>query len=224
MRRLFLAILVAVVESSVSAAEYGHYDTSRLLIVSDTPAGKTFGFDGAYLEQMLDDLSVHAKNYPPKFDTPQDQQRATQDVKALSGMLDILLNGPTSSPPLLARAAYVNSMGHNLDVPGAAEKANAIFLRLLAATPSDPQGNYRYGTFLAGVGKGREALPYLEKALSVGVVDAAYAIGMTYLALGDQEQALKSLEDYKRRKSGDASVDKLIDAIRHGQVQFKTAR
>ena len=80
-----------------------------------------------------------------------------------------------------------------------------------------------YGTFLAGVGKPKEALPYLEKALAVGVADAAYAIGMTYLTLGNAEQALKNLEDYKRRKPGDTNVDKLIDAIRNGKIEFKRA-
>ena len=78
-----------------------------------------------------------------------------------------------------------------------------------------------YGTFLAGAGKPKEALPYLEKALSVGVVDAAYAIGMTYLTLGDKDRALKNLEDYKRRKPSDRNVDKLIDAIRNGKIEFK---
>ena len=79
-----------------------------------------------------------------------------------------------------------------------------------------------YGTFLAGVGKPKEALPYLEKALAVGVVDAAYAIGMTYLSLGDKEQALKSLENYKQRKPSDENVVKLIDAIRNGKIEIKS--
>lgn len=204
-----------------SAREYGNYDLKRLLTVSETPGGKKYGFDSAYLDQILSDLSAHAKNYPPKFDTPQDQLRAAKDVKALSGMLDVLINVPTPNPELLVRAGYVNSMGHNLDIPGAAEEANSIFLRLLAAAPSDPRGNYMYGTFLAGSGKAREALPYLEKALSAGVVDAAYAIGVTHLTLGDKVQALKSLEDYKRRKPGDGNVDKLIDAVSNGKVELK---
>ena len=163
----------------------------------------------------MNDLSAHARNYPPQFDTPQDKQRATEDVKTLSGMLDLLINVPNPDLGLLTLAGDVNIMGHNLDIPGAAQKANSIFLRLLAAVPSDPRGNYMYGTFLAGVGKPKEALPYLEKALSVGVVNAAYAIGITYLTLGEKEQAVKNLEDYKRRKPSDGSVDQLIDAIRN---------
>ena len=78
-----------------------------------------------------------------------------------------------------------------------------------------------YGTFLAGVGKPKEALPYLEKALSVGVIDAAYAIGMTHLTLGDKEQALKNLEDYKLHKPSDGRADQLIDAIHNGKIEFK---
>lgn len=221
MRKFLFAVLVALIVPSANAKEYGNYDPKRLLTVSETPTGKKYGFDGAYLDQMLNDLSAHAKNYPPRFDTPQDQHRATQDVKALSGMLDILINVPTPNLELLVRAGYVNSIAHNLNVPGAAEKANSIFLRLIAASPSNPRGNYLYGTFLAGVGKAKEALPYLEKALSVGVVDAAHGIGMAHLALGNKEQALKNLEDYKRRKPSDENVVKLIDAIRNGKIELK---
>ncbi len=221
MRKLLLTIFVLLLATTASAKEYGSYDPKRLLMVSETPSGKQYNFDGAYLDLMLNDLSAHAKNYPPQFDTPQDKQRATQDVKTLSGMLDVLINVPTPNPELLVRAAHINSMGHNLDVAGAAEKANSIFQKLLTDFPSNPRGNYMYGTFLAGVGKPREALPYLEKALAIGVVDAAYAIGMVHLALGDKEQALKNLQDYKRRKPSDTSVDQLIDVIRNGKIEVQ---
>lgn len=80
-----------------------------------------------------------------------------------------------------------------------------------------------YGVFLAGAGKPKDALPYFEKALSLGVIDAAYGVGMTYLALGDKEQALKNLEDYKRRKPSDGNVDQLIDAIRNERLRSKGA-
>lgn len=220
-RKFLLTLVVLLVASAASARAYGNYDLKRLLTVSETPSGRKYGFDGAYLDQMLSDLSAHAKNYPPQFDTPQDRQRATQDVRALSGMLDTLINVPAPNPELLVRAGYVNSIGHNLDVAGAAEKAGSIFQRLLTASPSHPRGNFLYGTFLAGVGKPKEALPYLEQALAVGVTDAAYALGMAYLTLGDKGQALKNLEEYKRRKPGDKNVDKVIDAIRHGKIEFK---
>lgn len=224
MRKLLFTVFVLLVSSHVTAKEYGHHDPKRLLTTSETPSGKKYGFDGAYLDQILNDLSLHAKNYPPQFDTPQDKQRATQDVKTISGMLDSLINVPSPNQELLIRAGYLNSIGHNLDIAGSAEKASSIFQRLLSIAPSDPRGNYMYGTFLAGAGKPKDALPYLEKALSVGVADAAYAVGMTYLTLGDKERALKNLEDYKRRKPSDTNVGKLIDAIRNGKTEIKNVQ
>jgi len=221
MPRFLLAILVLLVAASASAKEYGHHDLKRLLTVADTPSGKKYGFDGAYLDQILNDLAAHARNYPPQFDTPQDRQRAIRDVQTLSKMLDTLIEVPAPSPDLLVRAGRLNSIGHNLDIAGAAGKADAIFQRLLAISPSDPGGNFGYGTFLAGTGKPKEAIPYLEKALAAGVVDAAYAMGMTWLTLGDKERALKGLEDYKRRRPADRNVDPLIDAIRNGKMEIR---
>ncbi len=115
--RIYLLALSILLSSSLSyAKEYGTYDPKRILTVSESPSGKKYGFDTAYLDLMLNDLALHAKNYPPKFDTPQDQQRAIRDVKTLSGMLDILINGPTPNPELLVRAGYLNSIGYNLDI------------------------------------------------------------------------------------------------------------
>jgi len=221
MFKIVFALFLASTLSTATAKEYGNFDLKRLLTVSETPSGKKHGFDGAYLDQILNDLSAHAKNYPAQFDTAADRQRATQDVKALSGMFDILINVPTPSPALLVRAGYLNSIGHNLGIAGSAEKANSIYQRLLAVSPSDPRGNYMYGTFLSGVGKPKEALPYLEKALALGVAEAAYSLGMTHLSLGDRELALKNLEDYKRQKPSDGNVDKIIDGIRNGRIEIK---
>lgn len=219
MRHFFLILFALLITATASAREYGHYNRKLLVTVSDTPAGKKYDFDTVYFDQILNDLSTHAVNYPPRFDTPQDKQRATQDVKALSGMLDILINVPAPNPAFLVRAGALNSIGHNLNIPNSAEKTHSAFHRLLAIQPADPQGNYLFGTFLGGSGKPKEALPYLEKALSLGVTNAAYAIGMTYLSLGNKEAALRNLEDYKRRKPDDRNVSALIDAIRNGKIK-----
>ena len=221
MRPGLLALSILLTCSGAFAKEYGNYDPKRMLGTAETSAGKKHSLDAIYLDQMLNDLASHAKNYPARFDTPQDRQRAVQDVKVLSGMLDILINGPNPNPELLLRAGFLNSMGHNLDIAGSADKANAIFQRLLTAMPSHPRGNYMYGTFLAGAGKPKESLPYLDKALEAGVAEAAYASGMSYLALGDKAKALDSLADYKRHNPGDGNVDKLMDAIRSGKLEFK---
>lgn len=222
MRSFLLSMFFGLLTCTSNAQPYGHYDPVQLLKITETPSGKQYSIKGEYLDQILNDLSAHAKNYPPRFDTPQDQKRAIQDVKTFSGMLDIVTNGPTPNQELLVRAGQLNSLGHNLDIEGAAAKANAIFQKLLAASPADPRGNYLYGTFLAGIGKPKDALTFLDKALALGVADAAYALGMTHLALGDKTQALKNFENYQLRNPKDPSINQLIDAIRNGKLELKT--
>ena len=207
--------------SPVQAGEYGSYDPKRIFVSSGTAAGQGHSLDMAYLDRMLNDLGAHARNYPPRFDTPQDRERAVRDVKMLSGLLDILLEGPNPHPELLSRAGFLNGIGHNLDIAGSAQKSDAAFRKLLAAVPDDPRGNYMFGTFLAGAGKQKEALPYLEKALAVGVTDAAYGLGMVHLTLGDKGRALEYLQAYKKHNPNDGNVDTLIEAIRNGKVEVK---
>lgn len=219
MNRLLALAASLLIITAAGAAPYGQHDLQKLLTATETPAGKKYGLDTAYLNLLMNDLAAHANSYPPRFDTPQDRQRAAQDAGMLAGMLGQLVTGPHPNPELLLRAAHVNSMGHNLDIPGAADKADALFKQLLAIAPGDVRGQHLYGVFLAGWGKPGLALPHLEKAASAGVVDAVYALGMTHLTLGDKDKAIASLEDYKRRRPSDAQVDKLIDAIRNGKVQ-----
>ncbi|MGL5630809.1 MAG: tetratricopeptide repeat protein [Azovibrio sp.] len=223
MRKYLLALCCLLSVSLAYAKEYGSYDLKRLVMVSETPAGKKQGIDLAYLDRILSDLAVHARNYPPRFDTPQDQERAIQDVKKLSGMLDILIDVPKPNAQMLFRAGFLNSMGHNLDIPGSAKKTSVIFQKLLADEPSNPKANYSYGAFLAGAGKPKEALPYLEKALALGVKEADFSIGLVRLGLGDKEGALKNLEAYKLNVPDDKNVDQIIEAIRNGKIEVKTA-
>jgi Tfp pilus assembly protein PilF len=136
-------------------------------------------------------------------------------------MLDILLNEPSPKPEMLLRAGYLNSLGHNLDIPGSAEKSSAIFQRLLAVAPSDPRANYTYGTFLAGVGKFKEAIPYLETATAAGVKEAPYTLGMTHLSLGDKVKALANLEAYRQHNPNDQNITKLIDSIRNRKLELR---
>lgn len=220
-KHLVIGVVLALLPWLAQAREYGAHDLKRLLTVTETPTGKKYGFDLPYLDQILSDLGWHARDFPPRFDSAQDRQRATQDARTLSGMLDSLLTGLQPRPELLARAGFLNSLAYNLGIPGSGEKTSAIFQKLLTLVPADPSGNYLYGVFLAGANKPREALPYLEKALAVGVIDAGHALGMTYLVLEERDKALEHLEAYRQHRPTDPNIGRLIEAIRGGRVEVK---
>jgi hypothetical protein len=75
--------------------------------------------------------------------------------------------------------------------------------------------------FLATTTKIADAIPYLEKAKSLGVLAAEYPLGLAYSATGDRGKALENLENYSKRVPGDENVIKMIDAIRRGNIEIK---
>jgi len=204
------------------AQDYGRYDLKRLLSLAEGPPGKSsVNIDIAYLSRILDDLGRHAGTYPPNFQSAEDRQRAQRDVSALSKAFEPIYANIAGNPQLLLRLALLHVFAHNLDVVGSAEKAVAEFDALLKLTPDDPLANYRYGIFLATTTRGGAAIPYLEKAKSLGVANADYWLGMSYQLAGDKAKAILNLESYTRRVPGDQDARKVLDAVRNGKVDVK---
>jgi tetratricopeptide (TPR) repeat protein len=217
----FITLALFLTGSLAYGESYGHYDLKLLLIAPNADSGKGPAVDLRNLDRMLEDLSQHAKSYPVRFDSVDDRIRAVEDVKRLFGIFDTLLNDQNPDPTILRRAGFLYSMGHNLDIAGCAPKAVEIFEELLKILPSDPMGNQMYGAFLGGAGEIKESIPYLQKALSLGVPEAAYSLGISYIMLGEKGKALESLKTYKEKKPNDKDVDALITAIQSGKLKIK---
>lgn len=207
------------------ARSYGHYDIKQLVTVTQAAPGKhSATINIAYLSQILDDLGRHASTYPPHFESAEDRQRAERDLSAISSLLDPLSADISHSPPPLMRLALLHAFGHNLDVPDSSQQAIAAFTTLLSLTPNDPQANYRYGVFLATTTKGGEGIPYLEKAKSLGAVNADYWLGLSYQLAGDKAKALENLENYTQRVPTDQNAARMLDAVRNDKVEVKTLK
>lgn len=213
-----LFLLMTLAAPVTYATGYPEHDPQKILTASENASGqKTYGLDMRYLDRMLGDLSRHAGHYPPHFESPEQKQRAIQDLNALSGMLGMLLKEGKPNPQILFRSAIANRMGHNLDILGAAEKAEQQFQALLQAEPDNRQGNYQFGVFLAETGRPERSSPYLEKALALGVEEAHYSLAMIYLGMGNKEAAISRLEAYLKARPNDRSAQTLITAIKSEQ-------
>ena len=214
MRIALVALSLLLTSTFVYGKGYGKYDLNRIRTIESTASGKKYSFDEKYLDPMLRDLGSHAENYPARFDTAEDRGRAIQDVIGVSGIFDALLSVKKPGADLLIRVGYLHTLGRNLGIPGSAEKADASFKKLLKAKPTDPQGNFMYGVFLAGENKVKKAIPYLDKAFTAGMPEAAYTLGMAHYSLGNKKKALDYFEKLKKRSPYyDESANKMIAEI-----------
>jgi tetratricopeptide (TPR) repeat protein len=200
---------------------YNRFNPELILIKPDKEKGTGPAVNGGYLDKWIDELSHHAKNYPVSFANEDDKRQAFKDAEFLIKILDMLNEPPESNAEFLRRAGFVNSMAHNLDVPGAAKRANDYFQKLLKLAPEDPAGNYMYGAFLGSVGKAGASIPFLLKADSLGISNAPYSLGMAYLMTGDNKKSIEYFEKYLKLVPEDKSVPQFIEAIKAGRVGTK---
>lgn len=222
MRRILFSVALTLVAVLAQAKEYGHYDIRSIFSLSEAANGQhSVTFNLPSLDQILDDVGAHAEMYPPHFDSIDDRQRAERDVSGIASLLDPLAGNFSRNPELLLRLGYLHTLGHNLDLAGSDKKAIDAFTALLTLSPDDRRGNLRYGMFLAGTTKVADAIPYLEKAKSLGVLAADRPLGMAYIALGNNAKALENLESYSKRVPSDESAVKMIDAIRKGNIEIR---
>ncbi len=222
MKKILAAVTSILITNLALAIPYPDNNPKDMLIKQETSTGSKFSIDVAYLDKMLKDLSIHAKNYPVQFDSESDKDKAIRDVKALDYTLSIINESPKSNPSMLLRQAQLNSIGHNLDVAGSAEKADKLFQSIIDITPENSLANYYYGVFLAGSGQASKAIPLLHKAAAANLYDAYFSLGMAYLSMNNTPAALENLEKYKSFSENTSNIDKIIDAIKSGS--FKVNR
>jgi len=158
MRKVLLLIFLLFATVRMYANEYPQHDLKRIFPGAQVTSRAERGIDAKNLDEFLADLSTHALNYPPSFDTPEQQRRAIMDVITIEGILNTVTNSPDTDPELLLQLGILNSIGYNLGIDGAANKASTSFQRLLAMAPMHPRGNYMYGVFLAGTARPKEAM------------------------------------------------------------------
>jgi hypothetical protein len=203
------------------AQAYGHYDIRKVVSLRETSPGKpSVTVNVAYLTQVLDDLERHAGVYPPHFEFTEDRRRAEHDVSAISGLFDPISQSLSRNLQLQLCLGILHAIGHNLDIPGSAEKATTAFSTLLELSPEDPQANYRYGAFLAAATRRGAGIPFLEKAKALGVVNADYWLGFSYAMIGNKVKVLENLESYMKRVPSD-HIARVLDAVRSDKLEFK---
>ncbi len=220
-----ILLLFLVASPGLLAAEDWKYDIRDSLVEkTDEKGNKSYSVDMNVIDYYINRISVHAKEYPPKFESEEQRKNISDKLSILIKTLEIFGKNQQRNPEILARSAFVNSMGHNLDFENASKNAKLQYEKLLKLVPDSPLANYQYGMFLSGTSKYHfDGIPYLEKALSLGQDDARYTLGLLYFQKGEKDKGMKMLEEYSKSNPKNKHVKKTIKAIKNGTLKFQSS-
>ncbi|MEX8505740.1 tetratricopeptide repeat protein [Leptothrix ochracea] len=172
----------------------------------------------------MSELAPHARQYPPNFESVSQREELVGKLKLLIRLLNAASAQYPDDQGILFRKAFANSMGHNVDLPGCASEAIKSYELLLARTPDDKSANFYYGAFLSSTTNFRQSVPYLKKAISLGVEDAHYTLAFVYLKQNDPQSALPEFQEYLKVDPTNQTAKKMVNDIENGTLKIKITK
>src|SRR5258706_4302319 len=174
-------------------------------------AGESFTLKA--IDASLTDIAEHARQYPLRFESEAQRGQIESELLHDLYLLDKAVISYPDNTDILRRAAFANAMGHNLDLPGCAEKAVQSYEHLLQINPADANANYYYGLFLSGTKLFEKSPPYLKKAIELGEPQAHYALAFVYIMQGDPKKALPEFLEYLKVDPDNDRAKKMVADI-----------
>jgi tetratricopeptide (TPR) repeat protein len=170
-------------------------------------------FYPANVDKFLNELAPHALRYPTNFDSKSQYDKYSLNLKDFLNQMDSALPNFRDDTEFLFQYSLANSMGHNMDIPGCAEKSISGFLRLLALTPNDRRANYYFGSFLSATTLYKKSPPFLLKAIELGEEDAHYTLAFVYIKEGKRSEALSEFKAYLKVNPDNETARKMVSDI-----------
>ena len=225
MKNLLIVSTLALLPMLCIAEDWKYELDDALVKRIDSDGSERYSVDMMVVDYYIKRIRRHAWQYPPKFASEEQQVEVTDKLRRLLKLLEMMGQTPQASvdSQFLARAAYSNSMGHNADIKGAAERARHYYGKLLEVSPDSVTANYEYCMFLAGTRVSHfDSIPYLEKALALGNDDARYTLGLILVRQGNTKKGLEMLEQYSSDHPDNERVKSMIEAVHAGTLKIKS--
>lgn len=195
----------------------GNIEFIKTITIPQTKNDEHRRIDVTLLDDFIEDISPNARHYPPNFPTRTTEYQAKQIVTQLSEWLEPYANAPDASFDVLLRAVKINSMARNLDLGSEfGVRASTYVARALAITPNHPEANFLYGMMLAEGGGFKEGEKYLQKAASLGYVEAEQSLAQSDLLSDNRQAALARLQRLQSAHPNHPQLATQIDIINNG--------
>lgn len=219
---VFVFLLLISVCANAVVWEYELSDA--LIEMVDIRGNKTHSANMQVIDYYVKRISHYAKEYPSRFKDENEKKEVIQKLKELLEILEIMAEDQQNNPDFLDMAAFVNSMGYNVDIKGTGEKTVFYYKKLLDIMPDNPTANYNLGVFLSGTRTQHfESITYLEKALKLGRDDARYSLGLLYYQLGEKDKGISMLKKYSSDNPNNRRVKKVIEAMISNNLKYESS-
>ncbi len=183
------------------------------------PANKSASvmMDVTLMDEFLDDIAPNARHYPTNFPSRTAEYVAKENIKYLSDWIEPLATAPDASIDVLLRAAKINGMARNMNIgTDYTLRASAHMQKALQVDPNNAEANFLLGMMLSETGAFKEGRKYLDKAASLGFVEAEQSIAQADLLSDNKSAALKRLRDLAAKNPNNAQIAEQIRLVESG--------
>lgn len=198
---------------SISVTEIKNIPT--ITILGNTSGTKVF--DVTLMDEFINDVLPNVRNYPPNFPNRTAEYVTSENIKYLSDWIEPHATAPDASFEVVLRAAKLNGMARNLNLGTAYTlRAGTHMQKALQMKPDDIEANYLFGMMLSETGAFKEGRKYLDKAVSLGSIDAEQSIAQADLLADNRKAALKRLHDLAVKHPNNAQLKEQIQIVENG--------
>lgn len=188
---------------------------STVTIPANTSGTKVM--DVTLIDEFINDVSPNVRNYPPNFPSRTAEYITTENIKHLSDWIEPHAAAPDASFDVVLRAAKLNGMARNLNLGTTYTlRAGTHMQKALKLRPDDMEANYLFGMMLSETGGFKEGRKYLDKAVSLGSIDAEQSIAQADLLGDNRNAALKRLRDLAAKHPDNAQLTEQINIVENG--------
>lgn len=202
---------VPSIQASISQVQ-----TLPTVIINADNAGTT-KLDVTLIDDLLDDLAPNARHYPTNFPNRTAEHLAGQNIKHLSDWIEPYATASNATVDVLLRSAKINGMARNLNIGDAYSlRANDHMAKLLKLDPNHPEANFLYGMMISEAGGFNEGKKYLDKAVSLGYLEAEQSLAQADLLSDKKDQALSRLKALQTKHPSNAQIAEQIRIVENG--------
>ena len=186
-----------------------------VLIPADSMNSKEL--DVTLLDDFIDDVSPNARHYPPNFPNATSEYITSENVKYLSDWLEPYAAAPNASFDVVLRAAKINGMARNLNVgTNYTLRANTHMAKAVKMQPNHAEANFLYGMMISEAGGFNEGKKYLDKAVSLGYVEAEQSLAQSDLLTDKTASAKSRLQALQTKHPNNAQIAEQLRIVENG--------